>query len=273
METIRVRRHGEAEPTVVVLHGGPGAPGSAAPLARALAERGVGVLEPLQRRAGTVALTVDRHVEDMLAVAPHRAVYVGWSWGAMLALSFAAAHPTRVAAIVLVGCGTFHEDERRDYKQRVADLLGEDGRAREAALRGRMAEAEDEAIRDALVGELGSLFMAAETVEPLAAPSLGDDLPVDGAGNRETWDDVLRLQAEGIEPQRFAGIDAPVLMLHGDTDPHPGRGTCERLRPLLPQLEYVEFPRCGHEPWNERHARQPFLATLLAWIRAHQGPA
>lgn len=242
METIRARRHGEAEPTVVVLHGGPGAPGSAAPRARALAERGVGVLEPLQRRAGTVALTVDRHVEDMLAVAPQRAVYVGWSWGAMLALSFAAAHPARVAAIVLVGCGTFHEDERRDYKQRVADLLG-------------------------------SLFMAAETVEPLAAPSLGDDLPVDGAGNRETWDDVLRLQAEGIEPQRFAGIDAPVLMLHGDTDPHPGRGTCERLRPLLPQLEYVEFPRCGHESWNERHARQPFLATLLAWIRAHQGPA
>ena len=269
METIDIRRHGEGEPTVVVLPGGPGAPGSAAPLARALGARGMSVLEPLQRRAGDVPLTVDRHVEDMAAAAPARATYVGWSWGAMLALSFAAVHPTRVASIVLVGCGTYHEAERADYKQRVADLLGDEGRAREADLRARIAAAADEAERDRLLGELGALFMAAETVDPLAMPSVGDDLPVDAVGHRETWDDVLRLQAEGIEPQRFAGIEVPVLMLHGDADPHPGRGTYERLRPVLPQLEYVEFPRCGHEPWRERHARDAFLATLDAWIRAH----
>lgn len=249
----------------MVLHGGPGAPGSAAPLARELGTSH-GVLEPLQRRSGEVPLTVDRHVEDLAAVTPEGTVLVGWSWGAMLALSFAAVHPDHAAGIVLVGCGTYHEDERRLYQQRVHDLLGEEGRAREAELRARLAEADDAATRDELLGELGALFMDAETVDAVSAPTLGEDLPVDAAGNEETWADALRLQAEGVEPARFAGIEAPVLMLHGDSDPHPGTATRDRLRPFLPHLTYVEFERCGHEPWRERFARAPFFALLRAWI-------
>jgi len=50
-DLIRVRVHGSAGPEVVVLHGGPGAAGDAAPLARTLAE-GFRVLEPWQRGRG-----------------------------------------------------------------------------------------------------------------------------------------------------------------------------------------------------------------------------
>src|SRR5688572_17590053 len=108
LEPIEVRRYGSAGETVVVLHGGPGAPGCAAGLARVMAGEFV-VLEPLQRRSGRVALTVARHVEDLAFVAPRPAVLVGWSWGAMLGLSFAARYPERVSALVLVGCGTYDE--------------------------------------------------------------------------------------------------------------------------------------------------------------------
>jgi pimeloyl-ACP methyl ester carboxylesterase len=45
-------------------------------------------------------------------------------------------------------------------------------------------------------------------------------------------------RTRGIEPQAFAAITAPVLMVHGDDDPHPG-AIRETLRPFLPQLEYV----------------------------------
>src|SRR5262249_8019902 len=76
-----------------------------------------------------------------------------------------------------------------------------------------------------------------------------------------------RRQAEGIEPQSFDSIEARVLMLHGDEDPHPGAMIRDSLRPCIPQIEYVEIARCGHEPWRERHGREPFFAALRAWLR------
>jgi hypothetical protein len=45
---------------------------------------------------------------------------------------------------------------------------------------------------------------------------------VDARGHAESWNDMLRLQADGIYPAAFAAIKTPVLMLHGDFDPHPG---------------------------------------------------
>ena len=104
LKPIQVRRYGSTGPMVVVLHGGPGAPGSAACLAEALAKDFL-VLEPLQRRSGLVPLTVSQHVEDLKAVAPEPAILIGCSWGAMLGLSFAARYPEQVPDLVLVGCG------------------------------------------------------------------------------------------------------------------------------------------------------------------------
>lgn len=267
MEPIAVRRYGEAGPRVVVLHGGPGAPGSVASLARALASR-VRVLEPLQRRAGRVSLTVERHVLDLAQVAPEQALLVGWSWGAMLGLSYAARFPERVRGLVLVGCGTYHADDRALFEARLDARLGEPGRARRTELQAALRTAQDAAERSRRLAALGTLMMSAESYDRLTAGEGHDELTVDAAGHRETWNDVLRLQAEGIEPQAFTAIRAPALMLHGDADPHPGQATRDRLRPFLPQLEYVEYPRCGHEPWRERHARDAFLEQVCDWVRA-----
>src|SRR5437870_2762236 len=135
---IDVRTYGVRGPPVVVLHGGPGAPGSAAGLARSLGSQ-FRVLEPLQRRSGMVPLTVARHVVDLADVAPEDAAIVGWSWGAMLALSYAAAHPDRVRSLALVACGTYDEGSRVLYRKDRDARLGAEGRARTAALRARLA--------------------------------------------------------------------------------------------------------------------------------------
>ena len=68
---------------------------------------------------------------------------------------------------------------------------------------------------------------------------------------------------------RSPPIDVPVLMLHGDVDPHPGLLIAEDLREYIPHLEYVEFAECGHSPWLERRARTAFFSSLIMpWIRA-----
>lgn len=76
----------------------------------------------------------------------------------------------------------------------------------------------------------------------------------------------MRLQEEGVYPAAFAAIDAPVLMLHGAADPHPGRMIRASLEPHLSQLEYREWERCGHYPWLEKAVRDEFFAVLRGWL-------
>jgi len=128
---LRVRTYGAWGPTVFVLHGGPGAPGYVAPVARGLADL-FRVVEPFQRpsRPDESGLTVARHVADLHVLiaslgADARPALVGHSWGAMLALAFAAEHPDAAGPIVLVGCGTFDLESRRVFKQTVDDRMAE----------------------------------------------------------------------------------------------------------------------------------------------------
>jgi len=64
---------------------------------------------------------------------------------------------------------------------------------------------------------------------------------------------------------------APVLMLHGAVDPHPGQMIRANLEPHLPQLEYLEWQRCGHYPWLERAVRGEFFAVLHEWLARQLG--
>lgn len=264
IDPIRVRRYGVEGPLVAVLHGGPGAAGSVASLARELVPS-CRVLEPLQRRSGPVPLTVSRHVADLAAILAEPAILVGWSWGAMLGLSFTAAHPARARSLILVGCGTYDAAARAAYHDAMAERLGAAGRARQAELRRQLEQAADAATRDRIGAALGNLASRAQAFEPVAEDGAAE---FDAAGHEETWRDVLRLQDNAVEPQAFTAITCPVLMLHGRDDPHPGPAIRDSLLPYLPHLEYVELSRCGHVPWLERWGRKPFLRSLLERIAA-----
>lgn len=241
---IEVRRYGAAGPTVIALHGGPGAPGSMAPLARALGDEFV-VLEPLQRPSGGEPLTVARHVADLHDIveslgASVRPGLVGSSWGAMLALAYAAEHPGRASSIVAIGSGTFDLAARARLREILAERRARDVEAPYTFERGE------------------------------GGPLDGDEGSFDKRGHHETWDDMVRLQAAGVYPQAFAAIAEPVLMLHGAYDPHPGTMIRDGLAPYIPQLEYREWERCGHYPWLEKHARDHFYRVLRAWLHAHE---
>lgn len=268
LEPIAVRRHGASGPTLVVLHGGPGAQGSATGLARMLSKR-FEVLEPLQRRSGRVSLTVAQHVEDLAAVAPVPSAIIGHSWGAMLGLSFAARYPSAVSKLVLVGCGTYDEGARASLRAEIRRRLGVDGCRRVEEVESQLARETDAVLRDRALQELGVLQSRLDSYDPLpdfADPS--EALPVDALGHTETWNDVLRLQREGIEPQAFAQIRASVLLVQGDYDPHPGAAIRQALQRYIPHLEYLELERCGHEPWRERYAHQTFAAAVGDWLLA-----
>ncbi|HSN24721.1 MAG TPA: alpha/beta fold hydrolase [Kofleriaceae bacterium] len=230
-----VREHGPAGPaSVVVLHGGPGAPGSAGGLARALADP-AHVLEPFQRAGGSVA----EHIADLHELIGERCVsLVGHSWGAMLALAYAAEHPVR--SVVAVCSGTFDLASRAVFRAALPDTSGLSPREAFAAI--------DRAYH----------------VDPLPPDPL-DATVVDHDSRHGTWNDMLRLQAEGRYPAAFAAITAPVLVVHGADDPHPGAMIRDSLP--IPQLVYRELPRCGHYPWHERHARAEFISLVRDFLK------
>jgi pimeloyl-ACP methyl ester carboxylesterase len=263
---MQVRRYGdESAPRVVLLHGGPGAPGYMAPVARGLADEWF-VLEPLQRRSGETPLGVRIHIEDLHAVLPDEPVpLVGSSWGAMLALAYAAEHPDRVSKLILIGCGTFDREARARLVEIRDGRMDDAMRERMLAIDAELGRASAPEEKDRLLDELGDLIHALYNYDPVTTDL--EVTAIDAAGNSETWNDMVRLQDEGKYPAAFESITAPAIMLHGDHDPHPGRMIFEGLRPHLPDLIYVELAHCGHYPWIERRAAPTFFQLLRQALR------
>jgi len=260
---LRVRRYGRPGLPAIVLHGGPGAPGSAARLALALAAP-LYVLEPWQRWSSSVPLTVEQHVADLAdVVSQHtpdeKPALVGASWGAMLGLVFASRHPDRISALVLIGCGTFDQRARARLQQVLAQRTTRELKARLAALE---SEIPDAAERFAEAHRLSDFIYTYRRAEDADDPIEQVDLK----GHLESWNDMVRLQAAGVYPAEFTSIRCPVLMLHGTYDPHPAAMIRDSLEAHVPHLEYHEFEKCGHSPWVEEYARDRFLATARSWL-------
>jgi len=262
---ISVRHYGEHGSYLVLLHGGPGAPGEMAPVARCLSDR-FRVLEPLQRRSGVVPLTVARHVADLhevlrgpLREGPVR--LVGFSWGAMLALTYAARYPVEVERLILIGCGTFDRRGRDVYQARIAERIRPDETQRIRDIEAQLSTETDRRRRNELFAALGVIYERIQSCELLASES-AEELPCDEANFRQTWADAVSLQEQGVQPAEFARIEGSVAMIHGCQDPHPGRLIRESLTPFIRGIQYHELLRCGHKPWIEREAKDKFYELL-----------
>jgi pimeloyl-ACP methyl ester carboxylesterase len=263
-EQLIVRTYGKSGPWVIALHGGPAAIGEAAALARGLAG-GFRVIEPWQRGSSDRPLSVARHVADLHEIVQSRCggerpALVGESWGAMLALAYAAAHQDSAGPLVLAGCGTFDEGSRAQLRA-ILDHRTTDALVQRLA---RLAEEFPDPAEH--LSRRYELTRSLYSYDPVADAEVEKLPPLDVRAHEETWADMLRLQATGVYPAAFAAIRAPVLMLHGDYDPHPGEMIRASLAAYLPQLEYHELSRCGHSPWQERFARDEFFAVLRAWL-------
>jgi pimeloyl-ACP methyl ester carboxylesterase len=236
-----------------------------APVARGLSD-GYRVVEPFQRRSGDEQLTVARHVADLHEIinfyaADFRPALLGASWGAMLALAYAAAHPSSVGPLILVGCGTFDLVARAELQRIVGERMTD-------VIRARLKDAE-QLDADERLKVSAEATIPIYSYGPLISPHEEDE--VDARAHRETWDDMLRLQREGIYPAAFAAVKVPVLMVHGTFDPLPGRLIAKGLQPYLPQLDYRELERCGHYPWLEKAAADTFFPLIREWLGKHIG--
>src|SRR3990172_8273086 len=96
----KLRKYGNKPYNIAVIHGGPGAPGEVAPVARELASNR-GILEPFQ-----AADTCEGQVQELKAILEENATLpltlVGHSWGAILSFILAARYPALVKKLIMV---------------------------------------------------------------------------------------------------------------------------------------------------------------------------
>ena len=95
-----LRKYGNSPFTVAAIHGGPGAPGEMAAVARELSSF-LGALEPLQTEA-----SVDGQVEELRGILDEYGTLpltlIGLSWGAWLSIILAARYPKFVEKLILI---------------------------------------------------------------------------------------------------------------------------------------------------------------------------
>ena len=112
---------------IVVIHGGPGAPGQVSPVARKLSGN-FGVLEPFQTKKSIKGQVRELHsIINSFGDIPVK--MIGHSWGAWLAYIYALHYPSFVNKLILIGSGAFEEKYNSDIMKIRLNRLSENERS------------------------------------------------------------------------------------------------------------------------------------------------
>jgi pimeloyl-ACP methyl ester carboxylesterase len=250
------RRYGAGPFGVAILHGGPGAAGEMAPVTRELAATR-GILEPLQ-----TAATIGGQVRELRVAIESTGtpplVLVGFSWGPLLGLIFAARHPALVKKLILISCPPCEESYAGDImKTRLGRMSAEDRSTTLSVI----LSLDDPGTKDknTLMGRLGALILKAESYDPLPHDT---EIAYRHDIYRGIWRQARRLRLRG-QLLNFAGrVRCPLVAIHGDYDPHPAAGAREPLSRVVKDFRFILLGKCDHFPWLERQARDEFYAIL-----------
>ena len=258
----KVRFYGEAPYAAAVIHGGPGAPGSMAPVARELAAT-CGVLEPLQS-----ANSLDGQVEELRGVLDEHATLpvtlIGSSWGAMLSYILAARYPDRVKKLILVGSGGYSRNTDTGMTTRMMRLSPAERlevRGLTETLNGDLPGGKDETL-----ARLGQLFTEkTDTFLPLTLDTEVIEVRYDI--HQRVWDKAAQLRRSGELLELGNRIECPVIAIHGSYDPHPADDVQTSLAAVVKDFRFVLLKNCGHYPWIERDAKARFYEIVRDALR------
>lgn len=264
--TLFTRRIGGG-PTVIVVHGGPGAQhdyllpqyDALAP-GRALQyydQRGGG-RSPVDR---DTSVDWEAHVDDLDALRASwglkQVTLLGYSWGGLLAMLYATRHPSTVARLALVCPAPARAADRRRFeaafaaRSRAPALVA----AREALQASDLRTRDPEAYRRRLFElSVAGYFHDPERVHELTP------FRITGRTQQAVWDSLGDYDLHDA----LRELRVPSLVLAGRDDPIP-LDTAEATARSL-HADLVVFDESGHCPHVEEPAR--FASTLDAWLPA-----
>lgn len=252
----RFRKYGDSPFNVVVVHGGPGAAGEMAPVAKEISTYR-GVLEPFQ-----TANSLEGQIEELRSVCEeHGAIpvtLVGYSWGAWLVFILASRYPALVKKLILVESGPFEAEYAKNIMDiRLSRLNQKEKNEAQELLRELGNSATD---NKSALKKFGKLISKTDAYDPL--PDDKEKVEVQQSIYQGVWPEASELRKSGKLLQLGLKIQCSVVAIHGDYDPHPAEGIKGPLSKVIKDFRFILLEKCGHKPWIERNAKDKFYETL-----------
>ena len=303
LRDLRLAVHAAGEgPAVVLCHGFPDLAYGWRHLMPALAAAGYRALAPDQRGYGLTggppaveAYDIHHLTGDLVglldALGVERAIFVGHDWGGSVAWMTALLHPMRVAGVI--GVNTPHYPRPSSAPiERLRAMFGDSyymvavqgsdaiDRAMAADVRRTFVQIARTGVPpdETLGGWLGPDGRMRTMVEFVAGP------PMPGAPLLSEAD--LSVYVDAFTSTGFTGglnwyrnldrnwattphltgarITAPALMVTAEWDVLLPPAAADRMRPLVPDLETVMIPRCGH--WTPQERPAELAALVVGWL-------
>ena len=251
------RLYGSGPPAVAVVHGGPGAAGELAPLARELG-RECGVMEPLQTARSLRGQVAELKTCLERGICP--VTLIGHSYGAFLSLITAAKHPTLVKKLILVGSAVFEDEYATQIMSTRRSRISEADNAGLDSLLETLDTADSIAVKDIVFTKMGRLLEKADAFDLL--PETDNVTSCRYDIYERIWPEVAALRTSGKLLSYAMVIRCPVVAIHGCYDPHPAEGVWEPLGRTLSNFKFILLENCGHAPWRERQAKESFFRIL-----------
>jgi len=242
---------------IAAIHGGPGAPGEVAPVAKEVS-RSFGILEPLQ-----TASSLEGQIQELYDILKRNTglpiKLIGRSWGALLSFIFTARYPEFINKLILVSSAVFEDKYAPSIMETRLDRMDAEDKPEYYSLINKL---NDPGIEDKnyYFARLGKMISRIDSYEPLHA---GDDLiECQFEIYQKVSDDGIKLRKSGELIKLGRKIKCPVVAIHGDYDPHPAEGIKGPLSKVLKDFRFILLKDCGHHPWLEKNSKSKFYKIL-----------
>jgi pimeloyl-ACP methyl ester carboxylesterase len=258
---IQFRSYGDKPFEIAVVHGGPGAPGEMAPIARKLATL-KGTIEPFQ-----TALTIRRQLQELKQILDKYSnlpiLLIGFSWGALLSFIFSAEYPRLVKKLILVSSAVYETKYAVNIlNTRLSRLDSPDRNELTFIIN---------ALNNSTIKEKGEIMkrlakLVAKTDSYHPIPHTDEILEYQYDIYSSIWNEASNLRNSGKLLEYGKKIVCPVVAIHGDYDPHPYEGVKVPLSRMISDFRFFLLRNSGHYPWWEREAYDQFYKLLITEI-------
>jgi pimeloyl-ACP methyl ester carboxylesterase len=253
----KFRIYGNAPYTVAVIHGGPGAAGEMAPVAREISPSH-GVIEPFQTEVTlTGQITELKNILENQGNLP--VILIGHSWGALLSFIVTAYYPALVKKLILVSSGVFDDTYVTGIMSTRLLRLSHEDKGVQDSLVTKLNDPKNRE-KNRIFAEFGTIFDKADSWDPVVHTREVIEYRYDIYEN--VWKQAQVLRTNGGLMALGTRIRCPVVAIHGDYDPHPADGVKIPLSSILENFRFILLENCGHRPWLERSARDRFYEIL-----------